>query len=265
MEFRFISKKPWVDETLRLRRSLVYTTLTMVVLGIVLAIIGIVLLAYMEFAVGVVAVTFGVLLPVGYLLANALLFMRRRKAYDRSMIIEYKFKDDTLEIIKLSDSYKSKTVVDYDHLGLVKVINKPRYLLLKTKGFFTDMLVIRKSDAVADGDSGEMISNFISFLMSDVVRRKADAEVTCQEEPVDVAVNDEQCDATDSVQVVSNAAVEDNAPREESVTFEDLTAYDEVVDIEDEDDGLELDLANKRYTVDLDEADDPIDSNVTEQ
>ena len=248
MDFRFVSNKPWVDETVRLRKTLFFTTLIMAILGVILAIIGIVLIAYMEFVVGVVAIIFGILIPLGYLGANVLLFARRRKSYDKNMIVEYHFTEDALEIIRLSDNFKSKNVIDYSSFSVNKVYNKSRFLVLKTKSYYSDVIVIRKKDIVlGEGDvMSQAIVSFVSFLMAKVAEANRAIEVTCQDTDTEAL---EQISGQNSADSDENIAGDIANVDTSSVEIEDFTESDDVDDIVDESNDIEPSPTVCRYDV----------------
>ena len=258
MEVRFISNKPWVDETIRLRKALYFTTIFMVLLGVILGILGVVLLAYMEFVVGVIAIAFGILLPVGYVGANIALFAKRRKEFDKSMIIEYKFDEKGVTITKVSDTYKAKNVIDYVNLKLSKVYNKSRFIMLKTKSYYSDMIALRKSDIVThEGENKDAILvKFINFLMAKLAESTLADEVTTSEEneingqnsvshlqfedlsPKDdnVDIDDERQDADDNNGSVKFEVIEENVDDEynDNETNKELFNYDKnLVDVEE--------------------------------
>lgn len=194
MKVDFVSKKPWSEETLKFRIALFFTGLVMAVLGLIIAIIGVVLIAYAEYVVGCVAIIGGVLIPVAYIGVNIGILIRLRKKFDNKTIAEYIFKDDELEVIRISDNYKFKAVISY--AGLKKVINRVRYFVVVTK---EDSIVVKKSGLVtSDGaNRNKVIGELIVYLMSKISVNGVMKEVTCtdktdEEQPLDNMHNAEE-------------------------------------------------------------------------
>ena len=207
MEIRFVSKKPWVNADIKLKRGLMITTAIMAVIGVICAIIGVVLTVYQEYAVGIISIIVGVFIPVSYFLINVFMLADQRKMFDKNLIVEYAFFEDRMEVVELSNNYKAKSVVNYSGLLSLKV--RMRYFFLR---FESESFVIRKSDVKASSDRTRAVNELMVYLNSKIRDNMLAKESTCATDEAP-----ESCD--EEIEEITEIASEIDLNNEESIAY----------------------------------------------
>lgn len=215
MEIRFVSKKPWVNADIKLKRGLMITTAIMAVIGVICAIIGVVLTVYQEYAVGIISIIVGVFIPVSYFLINVFMLAEQRKKFDKNLIVEYAFFEDRMEVVELSNNYKAKSVVNYSGLLSLKV--RMRYFFLR---FESESFVIRKSDVKASSDRTRAVNELMVYLNSKIRDNILAKESTCATDEVP-----ESCE--EEIEEITEIASEIDLNNEESIAYaqDDTSEY----------------------------------------
>lgn len=225
MEIRFISKKPWVNADIKLKKALMITTTLMAMIGLICAIVGVILTVYQEYVVGIVSIIIGALIPVAYFLINIFMLAEQRKKFDKNLIVEYAFFEDHMEVISLSNNYKSKSVVNYS--GLISLKTRMRYFFLR---FETESFVIRKGDVKVASDKTRAINELLVYLNSKIRDNMLAKESTCATDEVTESAEDELEEITDNVSKTDLDVEESSVYEFENLDNETV----DNVDVEDE-------------------------------
>lgn len=228
MEIRFVAKKPWINADMKLKKALMITTALMAIIGLICAIVGVILTVYQEYVVGIVSIIIGALIPVSYFLVNVFMLAEQRKKFDRNLIVEYTFFEDRMEVVSLSNNYKSKSVVNYS--GLISLKTRIRYFFLR---FETESFVIRKGDIKAESDKARTINELLVYLNSKIRDNMLAKESTCATDEVLKDDIEEVKETNDNVYETDFDIEEIPADMAMTENFENQNEGDEIIEVDE--------------------------------